>query len=97
MIRQIRCMTMNKVYNLKLDKNIPKDVVFIGRPSAYGNPFIIGKDGTREEVIEKYRRWVNQRPYMIAKIKMGLKGKDLLCFCSPLPCHGDVLIRIANG
>ncbi|PIW12451.1 MAG: hypothetical protein COW35_01440, partial [Candidatus Infernicultor aquiphilus] len=32
--------------------------VYIGRPSKWGNPFTIGKDGTRSEVIEKYRIWL---------------------------------------
>ena len=29
--------------------------IYIGRGSPYGNPFVIGKDVTREEVIEKFR------------------------------------------
>lgn len=88
---------MPKVYNLKRDLIIPPDAVYVGRPSEYGNPFIIGKDGTREEIIEKFRRWVNQRPYLLAKIKMDLKNKDLICYCSPELCHGDILIKIANS
>ena len=39
-------------------KKEPYDI-YIGRPSKWGNPFSIGKDGTREEVIEKYREWIN--------------------------------------
>jgi Domain of unknown function (DUF4326) len=34
------------------------DGVYIGRPSILGNPFKIGKDGTREEVGQKYRVWL---------------------------------------
>ena len=33
--------------------------VYIGRGSPFGNPFIIGKHGTREEVIEMYRDYIN--------------------------------------
>jgi hypothetical protein len=69
--------------------------VYIGRPSEWGNIFEIGKDGTREEVIEKYRQWVVQQPHLMAKIK-ELKGKVLGCWCHPKLCHGDVLVELAN-
>jgi hypothetical protein len=26
-----------------------------------------------------------------------LRGRDLVCWCAPLACHGDVLIRLANA
>lgn len=55
-----------------------------------GNPFIIGRDGTRAEVIEKYRTWAPTRPHVMKLLPM-LIGKTLVCFCAPLPCHGDVL------
>jgi hypothetical protein len=86
-------MSIPKVLNKKTD-NIPPDAVYVGRPSKWGNPFKIGKDGTREEVIEKYSFWVkcNRDPLEFRE----LRGKDLVCWCSPLPCHGDVLLEIAN-
>jgi len=71
--------------------------VYIGRPSKWGNPFIIGKDGTRDDVVDKYHEWIMQRPELIALAKKELKGKDLICYCSPNRCHGDVLIEIANS
>jgi hypothetical protein len=67
--------------------------VYIGRPSQWGNPFTIGKDGTREEVIAKYREWISDQPLMIARLR-NLKGKILGCWCHPKPCHGDVLIEL---
>jgi hypothetical protein len=69
--------------------------VFIGRPSKWGNPYVIGRDGTRLEVIEKYKSWLLNSD-LLAEV-MELKGKDLLCFCAPEPCHGDVLLELANG
>lgn len=75
----------------------PSDAVFIGRPSKWGNPFAIGLHGTREQVIEKYREWLMARPELVAAAKQELAGKDLVCFCKPLPCHGDVLLEVANG
>lgn len=67
--------------------------VYIGRPSKWGNPFPIGKYGTREEVIEKYREWIKTQPQLLNDIE-ELRGKVLGCFCYPLPCHGDVLIGL---
>lgn len=70
--------------------------VYIGRPTVWGNPFVLGKDGDRNEVIAKYEDWVRARPDFMAFVKRELRGKVLGCWCSPDPCHGDVLARIAN-
>lgn len=84
-----------RVLNKKTD-HIPKDAVYVGRPSKWGNPFKIGRDGTREEVCMLYDGWVN------GKITAGflsleeLRCKDLVCWCSPLPCHADILLELAN-
>jgi len=87
---------MPKVYN-KYHKDTPKEVVYIGRPSVYGNPFEIGRDGTREQVIETYRDYVENNPELLTIIKQNLRGKDLVCFCAPKACHGDILLEIANS
>ena len=67
--------------------------VYIGRPSKWGNPYTIGKDGTREEVIEKYRQYLGVRAELIEALP-ELRGKRLGCFCKPLACHGDVLVEM---
>lgn len=69
--------------------------VYIGRPSKWGNPFTIGKDGTRKEVIAKYRTWILSQPNLL-KVLEELRNKTLGCWCSPLPCHGDVLIELLH-
>lgn len=69
--------------------------VYIGRPSVWGNPFRIGKDGSREEVVRRYEEYLLGRPVLLARLS-ELRGRDLACWCSPLPCHGDVLLRLAN-
>ncbi len=69
--------------------------VYIGRSSKWGNPFEIGKDGTRREVIEKYEEWVKTQPELMASLS-ELRGKVLGCWCAPKPCHGDVLLRMVN-
>jgi hypothetical protein len=69
--------------------------VYIGRGSKWGNPFAIGKDGTREEVVEKYRDYlwkkIVSREILIGEI-LELDGNRLGCYCSPKLCHGNVLV-----
>ena len=68
--------------------------VYIGRGSKWGNPFVIGQDGSRDEVIEKYREWIITQP-QINDIE-ELRGKRLGCFCKPSRCHGDILVELLN-
>ena len=75
-------------------KREPFDV-YIGRPSKWGNPFVIGRDGSREEVIEKYRSWILSQAHLVAALP-ELKGKILGCWCKPYPCHGDVLVELCR-
>lgn len=86
---------MPKVLNKHKDTPT-KDCVYIGRPSKWGNPFVIGIDGNREEVIEKYEKYLKSKRNLIELIKRELKGKDLVCYCAPQSCHGDILLKIAN-
>jgi hypothetical protein len=74
---------------------IPKAAVYIGRPGKWGNPFGIGKDGNRAEVIAKYRAYLEGNSALMAALP-ELRGKDLVCFCAPAPCHGDILLSMAN-
>ena len=69
--------------------------IYIGRPSKWGNPFIIGRDGNREEVIEKYRDWILSNINLMNDLT-ELKDRALGCFCKPKPCHGDVLVELCD-
>lgn len=69
--------------------------VFIGRTTEWGNPFRIGPDGNRQQVIEKFRDWIIRRPSLLRSLE-SLRGKTLGCFCAPAPCHGDVLAALAD-
>ena len=69
--------------------------VFIGRPSVWGNPFYLTKQTTRAAVIDRYRQWIWTQPKLLGRLQ-ELRGKRLGCYCSPLPCHGDVLAEMAN-
>lgn len=79
-----------RVHN-KHAKTAPKDAVYVGRGSPWGNPFRVGVDGTREEVIRRFE--CETLPKLDLRL---LRGKDLVCFCAPRLCHGDVLLREAN-
>ncbi len=68
--------------------------VYIGRPSKWGNPFQIGRDGDRAQVIARYERWLADQPALLAELG-SLAGKTLGCWCAPAACHGDVLARLA--
>lgn len=67
--------------------------VYIGRPGPFGNPFAIGADGTRDEVIEKFRFWfyAPEQHFLRDRAIRELTGKVLGCYCAPQACHGDVL------
>ena len=71
---------------------------FPEKDSIWANPFKIGKDGSREEILDLYRDYIETK---IEKESLGddlksLKGKVLGCWCSPQPCHGDILIELIN-
>lgn len=70
--------------------------IYIGRPSKWGNPFVIGQHGSREQVIAKYRQWLPNQPELLAALH-GLRGRTLGCWCSPKTCHGDVLAELADS
>lgn len=78
-------------------KKEPYDV-YIGRGKGgkWGNPFVIGRDGTRDEVIKKYVKWLRTQPHLVAALP-ELKGKVLGCWCAPSPCHGDALVALSEG
>lgn len=67
---------------------IPPGAVYIGRGSPWGNPFKIGRDGTRDEVCDRYEREILPTLDLTPLI-----GKDLVCFCAPLRCHGNSILR----
>jgi len=73
-----------------------KDAVYVGRPSAFGNPFQIGRDGDRHNVINKYREWFKekiQNDDRFFNVVNSLRGKNLVCWCSPKQCHAEVILE----
>lgn len=88
---------------INISSNEPFDV-YVGRPSKFGNPFThlqhLGGNliivDTREEAIVRYEEWIRSQPELMAAAKQELKNKTLGCWCHPLACHAEVLIKIAN-
>lgn len=80
-----------RVVNLRKERH----EVYIGRGSKWGNRFVIGRDGNREEVIRKYRDWIMKNDYLLGCLG-ELKDKVLGCYCKPLACHGDVLVELVE-
>ena len=68
-----------KVVNLRNDKYD----IYIGRGSKWGNPFKIGLDGTRGEVIKKYEDYILKQPELLEDLD-ELDGKVLGCYCDTL-------------
>lgn len=67
--------------------------------SIFCNPYKIGKDGNRENVIKMYKNYILSKIDNSEEFKnklLQLKGKNLGCWCYPEACHGDILLDIIN-
>jgi hypothetical protein len=79
---------------------LPENAVIVSRPTKWGNPFRIGVHGTREECVQQFGKWITGDDRTARSLRHALdelRGKDLACWCPPGPCHGDILIEMANG
>ena len=87
------------IVNLKHDPDAVRNgAVRIDRRTKWGNRFVIGRHGTRDEVIALYRAdlWRRIREGEVSLEELAaLDGKRLACHCAPKPCHGEVLARAA--
>lgn len=67
--------------------------------SPFANKWKVGRDGTREEVLEKYEKWLNEKLRDDSKFRKKfflLKGKNLGCWCHPERCHADIILSKLN-
>jgi len=82
--------------------------IYVGRPSALGNPFIVGRDGPAGSLIEPYRSWLAERISQkdtkvlaaLQEIKSQVEAQGsitLVCWCSPNPCHANVIRETVLG
>jgi Domain of unknown function (DUF4326) len=101
-------MGATTIVNLKGHRDDPgyADVIYVGRAmhrggwqltaSPLANPFRPGPDGSREEVVAKYRAYLLGRPDLLALLP-ELRGHRLGCWCAPRPCHAEVLAELAGN
>ena len=71
-------------------RNFPKS------SSIFANPFKVGKDGSRETVIKKYKQYMTaklEKDNTLVQQLLAMKGKNLGCWCHP-NAHGDVLLDL---
>jgi hypothetical protein len=90
------------VCNIRSVKVDGYNVVRVDRVTVLGNPFTIGRDGSRDQVIQKYRQWLwvkikekGEVYTALLKLYNDTKGRDvkLACHCAPKACHADLLVR----
>jgi uncharacterized protein DUF4326 len=82
------------------------DVVYVGRPMRRGgwhlpgsplaNPFRPGPDGSKDDVMARYRRYLLDRPDLVALLP-DLRGRRLGCWCVPEPCHAQVIAELTDS
>jgi hypothetical protein len=97
------CCVVN-IRDLPDDWRFRHEYVYIGRQnktynldeSPFHNPYHEGVDGSRSEVIQKYREYIYKQASLVVLARNMLKGKTLVCWCKPLDCHGDVLVEMIN-
>jgi hypothetical protein len=66
--------------------------------SPFANPkrdFDKNDDQQRAEAITEYRKHLASKPELLSRVE-ELRGKILMCYCHPQPCHSDVLLEILN-
>lgn len=87
------------VANQQRDKNLIQwaeskgKVCRVDRGTLYGNPFVLGGDGNRDEVCDNYENhYLPHKPSILKEIR-SLKGKVLVCHCYPQRCHAESLIK----
>ncbi len=90
---------------------LPDGAVKVDRTTKFGNPFVVGRDGTRAECVDLYTKMLAgylalasgpsieeqkaARRHVLENLEY-LRGKDLACWCKGSPCHADVLLELAN-
>jgi len=91
---------------------MPPNAIYVGRPTKWGNPFIVGEPFVRKKMQAgggetSGTTWSAAdavhfyRRFLSLELRIAawihLHGKNLACWC-PLnqPCHADVLLELAN-
>ena len=88
-------MTDRKLFN-RHHKDAPAGAIYIGRGTIWGNPWVVGPDGTRDEVCDKFENQLGMEYEDLKESLLTLHGKPLVCSCYPKRCHGETLIKYAK-
>lgn len=94
-----------RVLNARVVGMTREGAVYVGRPSRWGNPYshrpgiyVERIVNSRSEAIRLYRVMLARKtPGELEEYLAPLRGKNLICWCAPEPCHADVLLALANG
>ena len=46
-----------------------------------------------DDIYEHLMKWLADQPHLLRALD-ELRGRDLVCFCAPRACHGDLLLRL---
>jgi hypothetical protein len=79
---------------------MPAGAVHVGRPSRWGNPFVISVNRTRQQAIDDFRAALlaGRLQSSVEQVRRELGGKDLACWCRlDQACHADILLEVANS
>jgi len=74
----------------------PPGAIYVGRPSKWGNPFVTYSEADRPAMIRAFRIHMEDTLAECPDWLKPLRGKHLVCWCAPKPCHADVLLELAN-
>ena len=88
--------TLMKIINLHYQKVLTPDIVKVDRGSPWGNPFVKGIDGDRNEVCDLFELYAKWRLSIQPNWLDPLKDKTLACWCTPKRCHSETLYKLAN-
>lgn len=76
----------------------PGDVeVFCARPSVWRNPYVVGVDGNKEQVLELFVERLRRFPALVRAARKHLYGKRLGCYCAPKACHCHIWALVVEG
>ena len=91
----------------------PEGAIVVARPTRWGNPWKLGPETIREEVVDAYRAAIWRATTAVKmgykavgetyipseqEIQRELRGHDLACWCGlSVACHADVLLEVANS
>ena len=98
---------MPKVLNIRdYSFKVPLGGVYVGRAvpryglsaSKWGNPYVIRRHirSQHEEAVSYFEDYAETKLGLDPNWLNELRGKDLVCWCAPLPCHADILLKLAN-